>query len=41
MRVRSVTMIVMTSEILGRDKELGFLDAFLDGTDRGVQRPGA
>jgi DNA-binding CsgD family transcriptional regulator len=27
----------MTSEILGRDEELGLLDAFLDGTDRGVR----
>ncbi len=41
MRVRSVTMIVMTSEILGREEEIGFLNAFLDGTDRGVQGPGA
>jgi DNA-binding CsgD family transcriptional regulator len=27
----------MTSEILGRDEELDFLNAFLDGTDRGVR----
>jgi predicted ATPase len=27
----------MTREILGRDEELGLLDAFLDGTDRGVR----
>jgi hypothetical protein len=30
-------MIVMTREILGRDEELGFLNAFLDGADRGVR----
>src|SRR5437773_3993766 len=29
-------MVVMTREILSRDEELGFLNAFLDGTDRGV-----
>ena len=27
----------MTSEILGRDEELDFLNAFLDGMDRGVR----
>ncbi len=36
-RLRSVTIVVMTREILGRDEELGFLNAFLDGTDRGVR----
>ena len=36
-RLRPVTMVVMTSTILGRDEELGFVDAFLDGTDRGVR----
>jgi hypothetical protein len=30
-------MVLMAREILGRDEELGLLNAFLDGTDRGVR----
>ena len=30
-------MAVMTSTILGRDEEIAFLDAFLDGTGRGMR----